>query len=186
MPCLSSAAVSFATTNMWTGTGDAAQTCGGQWRVQLYSWAGNAPALPAGWRGYYGCAVDTASRVLAADVVVQDSALTPATCAARCGGLGYGALTPCIRGWEADVPIAYAGVENGNECHCGTGFVDEGSLVNASPADCDTPCASPRLSQPVPVMLAHELTLLFHVGSGDRSQTCGAGWRIQIYTSAKA
>jgi hypothetical protein len=61
--------------------------------MQIYGRAGTPLALPAGWRTAYACAVDDAARILADDVVVQDAALTPPACVARCADMGYGAYS---------------------------------------------------------------------------------------------
>ena len=71
----------------------------------------------------------------------QASDNTPGRCASRCEAQGY----------------AYAGVEYGNECHCGTGI--KSGTAMAPPGDRDVPC------------------------SGNVGLTCGGSWRIQIYSS---
>ncbi|KZV92419.1 WSC-domain-containing protein, partial [Exidia glandulosa HHB12029] len=52
----------------------------------------------------------------------------------------------------------YAGVEYGTECHCGRGY-DTAAAASAPASECNMPC------------------------TGDSSQKCGAGWRIQVFVS---
>ena len=99
----------------------------------------NAPSIPLSWTTVSACAVDVPSRVIANDVTTQyfnDN--TPTTCVARCDLENY----------------VYAGVEYGNECHCGTGLV--GTLTDAPLTDCDMSC------------------------TGDPDESCGGSFRIQV------
>ncbi len=89
------------------------------------------------------CAEDTPSRVIAGDVTTLHSDNTPATCIEHCESLGY----------------TYAGVEYGDECHCGRGLAGGLVPVVAPSLDCDIPCA------------------------GNEGMTCGGSWRIQIYNA---
>ncbi|EIN04664.1 hypothetical protein PUNSTDRAFT_20976, partial [Punctularia strigosozonata HHB-11173 SS5] len=67
---------------------------------------------------------------------------TVEACIVRCEAAGYD----------------YAGVEFGDECHCGTGYAN-GAMPQGAPAsDCDVACA------------------------GNGSETCGGSWRIQVST----
>ncbi|KAF7329976.1 putative fungistatic metabolite [Mycena kentingensis (nom. inval.)] len=53
--------------------------------------------------------------------------------------------------------FTYYGVEYGNECYCGTGY--SAPVVKANEADCSMPCA------------------------GNSAQKCGAGFRINVYST---
>lgn len=122
--------------------GDVLETCGGSWAIQLYQYQGQAPTetLPKGWVPVTPCAVDTAERDINGDLVTTLSNNTPVTCIEYCAAAGFD----------------YAGVEYGDECHCGTGT----TIRQIAPAsDCSMPCA------------------------GDAALTCGGPWRIQIYSS---
>ncbi|KAH9939393.1 uncharacterized protein BXZ73DRAFT_89050 [Epithele typhae] len=98
------------------------------------------PFIPLNWTTLAACAVDDATRILAGDVTTVSPTNTPAECVSSCAAAGFG----------------YAGVEFGNECHCGTGF-DE-ALVAAPPDGCNMACA------------------------GDETLACGGPWGIQVYT----
>ncbi|GJE90198.1 WSC domain-containing protein [Phanerochaete sordida] len=86
--------------------GDAAQTCGGAWAIQLYEGPAPAAGLPEGWAVADACASDTPGRVLVGDRMWDLDDNTPATCCQLCQDNGY----------------TWAGVEHANECHCGTGY----------------------------------------------------------------
>jgi hypothetical protein len=45
------------------------------------------------------------------------------------------------------------------KCHCGTGYAGGQAPASAPTTDCNMPCA------------------------GDAAQSCGAGWRLQVYTA---
>ncbi|GJE88432.1 WSC-domain-containing protein [Phanerochaete sordida] len=120
--------------------GDASQTCGGSWTIQLYEGPVPTETFPPGWALVRFCAVDEANRVIVNDHLTVLSNNTPATCAYLCNNAGF----------------TYAGVEYGDECHCGTGYTGG---ARAPTTDCNMPC------------------------SGDPGLTCGASWRIQIYSS---
>ena len=120
--------------------GDARQTCGGSWAIELYTGPAAVETLPDGWSLVSACAVDDGSRVIENDSVSILEDNTPATCIASCVAGGFG----------------YAGVEYGDECHCGTGF---DAKEVAPPSDCNMPCA------------------------GNVGLTCGGSWRIQVYSS---
>ncbi|CCM05267.1 uncharacterized protein FIBRA_07478 [Fibroporia radiculosa] len=99
------------------------------------------PTIPLNWTTQYACAVDVPSRVISGDVTTQSTNNTPASCIESCDAADY----------------IYAGVEYGDECHCGTGLV--GTPTTAPESDCDIAC------------------------SGDADLSCGGSWRIQIYKS---
>ena len=121
-------------------------TCGGVDRAQVYTLDPPvAPALPAGWAVARFCAVDVPSRVLVGAAVAQLAGNTPAVCAAHCAAAGY----------------AYAGVEYGNECQCGTGYVGGALPPSAEQYQCDAVRCP-----------------------GDASTLCGGSWRIQLYKYA--
>ncbi|TFK85884.1 WSC-domain-containing protein [Polyporus arcularius HHB13444] len=98
------------------------------------------PFVPLNWTTLSSCAVDNADRIIADDITTQTADNTPASCVESCAGLGFG----------------YAGVEFGNECHCGTGIDD--ALESAPDSDCNVACV------------------------GDATLSCGGAWRIQVYT----
>ncbi|KAI0684331.1 hypothetical protein C8Q76DRAFT_687086 [Earliella scabrosa] len=98
------------------------------------------PFIPLNWTTLSTCAVDNPSRILAQDITTQVANNTPAGCVAACSAQGFG----------------YAGVEFGNECHCGTGLADV--IEDAPDAECSIACA------------------------GDDTLACGGSWRIQLYT----
>ncbi|GJE88427.1 WSC-domain-containing protein [Phanerochaete sordida] len=106
--------------------------------------ARDTPPLPPNWALASACSQDDGSRLLLSDVIADLPNNTPNNCIQHCTDNGYD----------------YAGVENGNECHCGSGFVS-GATTDATygltAASCATPCA------------------------GDASQTCGGAWLIQLY-----
>ena len=101
-----------------------------------------APLIPLNWATLAACAVDDAQRVLAQDVTTQTDTNTPAACVTTCAAAGFG----------------YAGVEFGDECHCGTGLQE--TLVQAPIDDCNVAC------------------------TGDGTLSCGGSWRIQVGPSA--
>ncbi|KAI0677771.1 hypothetical protein C8Q78DRAFT_1066218 [Trametes maxima] len=96
--------------------------------------------IPLNWTTLSVCAVDNPARILAGDVTTQVANNTAASCVASCAAEGFG----------------YAGVEFGNECHCGTGLAD--SLQTAPATDCNMAC------------------------TGDGDFACGGAWRIQVYS----
>ncbi|GJE90200.1 WSC domain-containing protein [Phanerochaete sordida] len=102
------------------------------------------PPLAEGWSVDMPCAVDNAARVLTNTVVRYDPGNSPYSCTTYCGSLGY----------------AYAGVEYGDECYCGTGYVGGAQPPAAPLDDCDVLCA------------------------GGSYWYCGGSWRMQIYKFA--
>ena len=100
------------------------------------------PSIPLNWTTLSPCAVDNPARILADDVttVVPDDN-TPASCITSCAALGFG----------------YAGVEFGDECHCGTGL--KAPLDDGPAAVCDMAC------------------------TGDPTLACGGAWSIQVRTA---
>jgi hypothetical protein len=102
--------------------GNAAQTCGGPWRLSVYNnTAYVAPTLKSPINGYTyrGCYVDSATRVLGKYVSASD-AMTQDLCVSTCAKRGYG----------------FAGVEYGRECWCGSSMPS----VSAPAGDCDMKC----------------------------------------------
>lgn len=72
--------------------GDATQSCGGSWRMQLYytlSTVSKNPTIPAGWAVAAACAVDVGDRVIKDDYLLTIPNNTPALCMTTCGGKGY-------------------------------------------------------------------------------------------------
>ena len=96
--------------------------------------------VPLGWTTVYSCAVDFPSRILTKVNTTVSAMTTVKGCIELCDASGYN--------------ILYAGVENGNECHCGTGLAAAPEQVDVS--ECSTPC------------------------SGDFGLSCGGSWRIQV------
>ncbi|GJE88405.1 WSC domain-containing protein [Phanerochaete sordida] len=99
------------------------------------------PVLAPGWSVAEPCAVDNAARVLAGITVMYLPGNTPYDCTAQCGAHNY----------------AYAGVEYGDECYCGTGYAGGAAPPAANLSDCSMMCA------------------------GDYTNACGGSWRMQIY-----
>ena len=97
-----------------------------------------AAPIPLSWTTLASCAVDNPERIIAGDITTQSANNTPAACIESCAAQGFG----------------YAGVEFGNECHCGTGLAAAPEQVDVS--ECSTPC------------------------SGDFGLSCGGAWRIQV------
>ena len=97
------------------------------------------PAIPLNWISLSLCAVDNPARILANDITTQFANNTPAACVASCAAQGFG----------------YAGVEFGNECHCGSG-IQGGPIQTAPLTDCNIAC------------------------TGNGSLSCGGAWRIQV------
>ncbi|RPD54056.1 WSC-domain-containing protein [Lentinus tigrinus ALCF2SS1-6] len=102
----------------------------------------NPGSIPLNWTTYVPCAVDVPSRVITGVVTTVEPELTAASCIESCDAQNY----------------IYAGVENGNECHCGSGIASS-VLQSALPSDCNFAC------------------------TGDASLSCGGAWRIQLYKS---
>ncbi len=95
------------------------------------------------WHNVVPCGINNPSRVLANVITTNSPATTPFQC-----------LNLCL-----SLSMPFAGVENGNECHCGTGFAGEVPPPSAaSVTECGTPCA------------------------GNYHTTCGGAWRIQIFS----
>lgn len=84
--------------------------------------------------------VDGKTRILAGDSFTTSGSQTKELCAASCKSMGF--------------PVA--GVEDGGECHCGTGYVSEPTLLPAS--KCSTAC------------------------TGAGSETCGGTDALEIFT----
>ncbi|WVQ97816.1 hypothetical protein IAU59_004931 [Kwoniella sp. CBS 9459] len=131
--------------------GDVWSQCGGSSRLNVFR-SPSAPtttvtpsayptaSLPVGWKSL-GCYVDTGDKRALNRGSITSSNTTIPNCIAGCAGQGY----------------AYAGVEYGVECWCGT-------AANLTPASdgCDVPCA------------------------GDPGSYCGGSYRINIFSSEDA
>ncbi|KAI0338955.1 WSC-domain-containing protein [Trametopsis cervina] len=124
-------------------SGNGSYTCGGAWVIQVYTGPSPAETYPAGWSVAEACAVDNASRVIANDVTMILDNNTPGACMEFCQAAGY----------------TIAGVEYGDECHCGTGYTGEVTPAAAPASECNISC------------------------TGYPALTCGGGWRLQIYSS---
>ncbi|CAE6440782.1 unnamed protein product [Rhizoctonia solani] len=108
-------------------------------RTTLYSKATTAIALPSGWNKNF-CTTDQSTRVLNG-YTYKDNSMTPGNCITACAQRNF----------------TLAGVENGNECYCGS------TIIQAYPtkdSDCRTACA------------------------GDGSQYCGGTSRLMVYIKA--
>jgi hypothetical protein len=90
------------------------------------------------------CVVDSASRAFASPAFYTFSDNTPAKCATQCGSKGY----------------AFAAVENGQECMCSNGYVNNTAPATAPVSECNTPC------------------------SGNSTLTCGGAWRMEVFASS--
>ena len=137
--------------------GDATLACGRADRVQVYTRAPPVPppALPYGWRVASACSVDSAARVLEGNRLFSaDYDNTPASCAALCARTTYSS-------GGVDHAYSWAGVENGNECHCGHGWKGGYAPPTAPTYDCATPCT----------------------GDPTDPNGCGGSWRIQVFTN---
>ncbi|KAI0079478.1 WSC-domain-containing protein [Panus rudis PR-1116 ss-1] len=99
------------------------------------------PTIPLNWTTISPCTVDTGARIIVNDETFQLSDNTPASCIELCD--------------SGDFVIA--GVEFGNECHCGSG-------LKVLPSD-----------QPI-----SECNM---VCTGDPTLSCGGPSRIQVYKS---
>jgi glucan endo-1,3-alpha-glucosidase len=129
--------------------GDSTQKCGASYRLTLYTKTPPASGVPAGWHKNF-CSVDQASsRVLTGSITGNIGNMTPASCIAMCDGQGYG----------------LAGVENGNECHCG-------NTVNYMLGVRDVECGGGRAIGGNGQGVAC---------TGDNTQGCGGSWRIMVY-----
>ena len=136
--------------------GDSTLACGRSNRVQVYTRSPPpTPALPGGWKVVSACSVDTASRVLEGDRLFSlSNNNSPAYCASLCESTTYSEN-------GLDKPYSWAGVENGNECHCGKGWKDGVVPPSAPTYDCATPCTE----------------------NPTDPNGCGGSWRIQVFTN---
>ncbi|KAI0371431.1 WSC-domain-containing protein [Pilatotrama ljubarskyi] len=106
-------------------SGDADQSCGGSFRIQIYK----SPALPGGGWALQGCFVDTPASSAFGDPVVHHTFATNLElidqCIAVCQHIGY----------------PFAGVENGEDCQCSFGFAP--GVQQADESECSTLCPLP-------------------------------------------
>ncbi|KAJ6597228.1 glycoside hydrolase superfamily [Mycena vulgaris] len=123
--------------------GNSAQICGASYRMSLFqkTTAVQDTVPTSGWTQTKACVVDTSARILQGSHV-SSSSNTPASCQVTCAGQGFG----------------IAGVQNGNECWCGSAIIG-GIPSDAATSDCNVACA------------------------GDSLSKCGGSWRMQIYTA---
>ncbi|CAK5265078.1 unnamed protein product [Mycena citricolor] len=138
-------------------TGNSALTCGGGWRIQVYT-AGTSSATTSatttmatttttttstatstGWVLSNACVVDTSSRIMQG-YQQTTSSLTPTSCQNTCASQGF----------------SMAGVQDGNECYCANAF-SGGAPAVAPASDCNMAC------------------------KGNSALKCGAAWRMQVY-----
>ena len=114
-------------------SGDAGETCGGPNRLNAY-------AAGLGWV-QLGCFTDQPFSRTLATTGAYSSGLTVESCLASCQASGY----------------VYAGVEYGNECHCGNSFDNGGGPAADGFAGCSFTCA------------------------GNSSEICGGNQRLSLY-----
>jgi len=125
--------------------GNSSETCGDNYRMNVYnitaaSANANGALHPAGWQG---CYAEGSGHYALANHSWSSSAMTPMTCINGCNELGY----------------AYAGLENGQFCFCGSQFQGGQSLPESS---CSNPC------------------------SGNSSAVCGGQSTLDLYSMAAA
>ena len=133
--------------------GDPNLACGRVNRVQVYTRSPPpTPALPYGWSVVSACSVDSASRVLEGDRLFSLSNNSPEYCASLCESKTYSEN-------GENKKYTWAGVENGNECHCGKGWKGGYEPPSAPTYDCATPCT----------------------GKPTDPNGCGGSWRIQVF-----
>ncbi|KAJ8108839.1 hypothetical protein OPT61_g7892 [Boeremia exigua] len=120
--------------------GDSTQTCGAGQRMSLYKTVGWSPPINPTIDGYdyFGCYSEATSpnRALS-DGTTQLDSMTVQKCATTCQG------------------AAFFGLENGNECHCGS-KINDGSVPEPE-GDCSLLCP------------------------GNMKTLCGASQRLNIY-----
>jgi len=126
--------------------------CGREDRMQIYT--RTPPPTPRLWRVASACSVDNASRVIEGARVFGLPNNSPSACTALCGSTTYSENG--VNKW-----YSWAGVENGNECHCGKGWKNGVEPPSAPTYDCATPCT----------------------GDPTDPNGCGGSWRIQVFTS---
>ena len=102
--------------------------------------------LPNNWVIAVECAIDNPDRVLTNSIVTDTQANSPFGCVNSCIAKGY----------------QYAGVEYGDECYCGTGYVGGVLPQAANVTDCNMAC------------------------SGTYNYSCGGSWRMQIFKAPTA
>ncbi|KAH6633523.1 heme peroxidase [Boeremia exigua] len=120
--------------------GDQTQTCGAGQRMSLYKTVGWSPPVNPAVDGYdyFGCYSETTGTTRAlSDGTTQSDSMTVQKCAASCQG------------------AAFFGLENGNECHCGS-KINEGSAPEPE-GDCSLLCP------------------------GNMKTLCGASLRLNVY-----
>jgi len=114
--------------------GNSNLACGRGDRVQIYTRSPPpTPPLPGGWSTVSACSVDDASRVLEGHRLFSLPVNSPASCTSWCEHTTYS---------ENGVNKVYtwAGVENGDECICGTGWKGGIEPPSAPTYDCATAC----------------------------------------------
>jgi len=98
-------------------TGEASETCGGPNRLNVY-------AAGPGWV-QLGCYTDQVYSRTLANIGAYSGSLTIEKCLASCEAAGY----------------SLAGVEYGDECHCGSSFDNGGAPAPDGSVGCSFPCA---------------------------------------------
>jgi len=133
-------------------SGDSNLACGRGDRVQVYTRSPDPTPTLSGWSVVSDCSVDTAERVLEGNNLFSLMNNSPAFCTTFCEHTTYSEN-------GVDKRYTWAGVENGDECHCGTGW--KGGVVppSAPRYDCATPC----------------------VENPTDPNGCGGSWRIQVF-----
>jgi WSC domain len=148
--------------------GNAAETCGGPNRLNVYSYTGSGSGsttsvsgtgtstsqptsttsigsgvtgLPTGWT-YKGCWLDQQHGRILSFSEGDIATLTVESCVAACKGLGY----------------SVAGMEYYTQCYCGNAIIGQGVLASPQ-SGCNTPCG------------------------GNSAETCGGPDRMSIYSN---
>jgi hypothetical protein len=127
-------------------SGDASQTCGGGYRLQIYTnpdALAEAAALPAGWAQTCACAVDTPNRVFTDTVNATLADNTPGHCIQHCS------VRCCVLIFRCGYLLTFifqaqgytmAGVENSAECYCGNSYLDNTAPASAPADQCNEEC----------------------------------------------
>jgi len=133
--------------------GDSNLACGRGDRVQIYTCSPPpTPIVPSNWVVVSACSVDDVSRVLEGHQLFILPSNSPAVCVAWCENTETSENGMSKR-------YSWAGVENGDECICGTGWKDGIVPPSAPTYECAMPCR----------------------GNPTEPNGCGGGWRIQVF-----
>ncbi|KAF7311441.1 Glycoside hydrolase [Mycena kentingensis (nom. inval.)] len=131
--------------------GDASQLCGSGWRMQIYTRTASTTTTTTATMPTTTTPTPTATWALTTACAVDNSSHL---LKAYSTTLSNNTPANCQNVCQGR-GYSIASVEYGNECYCGNSFTSKPS--NAPASECNMKCA------------------------GDASQTCGAGYRMQIY-----